>query len=94
MMQDPPQPCPTCGGQDGRREHCQTCEGIGLDVLTRCPLDVIGADAWDALMAADLAEKGTWPVLGGWLEQTQKCIESVRLVWKCTAYWKSLNKGK
>jgi len=32
------------------------------------------------LTAADLADQGCWPVGGGWLDQTQACVNGVRFV--------------
>ena len=52
-------------------------------------MKLIGDEAWEAIMAADLAKHGSWPVAGGWLEQTQWCLDAVRLVWNETAYWKA-----
>lgn len=45
-----------------------------------CPLKLIPGDVWDMLTAADLADQGCWPVGGGWLDQTQACVNGVRFV--------------
>ncbi len=74
--------CSACGGsgkQDGK--PCPPCGGGGRERLTGCPLTMIDAEAWEFIAAAELAEKGTWPVGGGWLEQTDATLRGVRLVW-------------
>lgn len=58
-------------------------------MLIGCPLDFILPSAWEILEAARFAEKGHWPVAGGWLDQTQSCLNGVRMAWDFTNYWKN-----
>ena len=76
--------CPTCNGGEGRLT-CPDCKGWGKEVLIDCPLKVIPAFAWSALDAAMLAEKGSWPVSGGWLDQSASCVDAVKVVWAETS---------
>lgn len=50
---------------------------------------MIGEDGHDALLAADLAEHGSWPMPGGWLDQTAVCIDAVRLIRAESSQWKA-----
>lgn len=47
--------------------------------ITECPRRLVGQDGAMVLFAADQAEKGVWPVGGGWMEQTASVVEAVRL---------------
>lgn len=49
--------------------------------MTQCPKRCVGGDVWDLLLAASMAEKGLWPVDGGWLNNTQVCLDGVRFAW-------------
>jgi hypothetical protein len=49
-------------------------------VLIECPLKLATPSTWDAFDAERQAEKGCWPVEGGWLSQTQWCLEAVDFV--------------
>lgn len=76
--------CPDCEG-DG----CKECDDDGEVEVASCPKKLIGNSVYEAMMAADMAKKGCWPVAGGWLDQTHTCIESVQRIWseeaKCKA---------
>lgn len=52
-------------------------------------MKTITPDAGLAMVAAELAEKGSWPVGGGWMDQTQICVQAVRLVWAEESHWKA-----
>ncbi len=69
-------PCPTCDGRG-----CAACDGSGQLMITGCPLEMIAPDAHAAILAADLANKGSWPVAGGWLDQTRSCVEACVTIW-------------
>lgn len=69
-----------------KRRACPDCHGTGRNVITQCPWKIIKASVLDVPMAADLAAKGSWPVGGGWLDQTASCLAAVR-------YWWSLEAG-
>jgi hypothetical protein len=81
-MLDAASRCSTCGGLDPARLACPDCHGWGREVITDCPLKLIDASAWEALRAADLAEHGSWPVAGGWMDQARACVDAVRYVWQ------------
>jgi len=66
--------CPRCAG-DG----CAECDEGRIE-LVGCPLDLIDGPTEQALRAADLAEHGSWPLAGGWLDQTESCLAAVRVV--------------
>ena len=67
---------------------CETCGGSGRIELTGCPMeDASGAMA--ILAAADWAEKGIWPVAGGWMDQAEICVEAVRFALGELAQWKA-----
>lgn len=46
-----------------------------------CPLLKVDSSAWVFIRAAARAEKHCWPILGGWLEQTQVAMDGIELVW-------------
>lgn len=48
-------------------------------VATSCPY-VASAGVELAFVAARRAKQGIWPVAGGWLNQTQKCLDAVEYV--------------
>jgi hypothetical protein len=66
--------------------------GSGQLTLIGCPRKFVAEDesgvsgggdsggVADLLEAAELADKGSWPVAGGWLDQCRSCIDGVRLV--------------
>lgn len=43
-------------------------------------MKLITPDAWDMIEAAEWADKGQFPLGGGWLLQTRSCIDGIRLV--------------
>jgi hypothetical protein len=64
---------------------CPTCHGRGEIHLDVCPKQFVTPDIWDLLDAADLAEKGHWPLPGGWLSQTAGVVAGVRQIWAMEA---------
>ena len=50
--------------------------------LDRCPLGILGEEAWLVLEAADLAARGLWPVAGGMLDQAASGLEAIQFVWR------------
>lgn len=54
----------------------------GRDVVIPCPTEFVTPDTWDLIRAAELAEKGHWPVSGGWLDQVAGVVDAVRYVWR------------
>jgi hypothetical protein len=46
------------------------CGKTGKINITQCPLEIIPAETWDLLDAAELYEKGLPPVAGGQLDQS------------------------
>jgi hypothetical protein len=55
-----------CGGS----EDCANCDGNGRFELSECPRSVIGQDLTECINYASLASKGSWPVVGGVLDQS------------------------
>jgi len=45
---------------------------------------MIGGDVWETLNLCDFAEKGSWPVGGGTLDQTACFLECMRLYRRTT----------
>ena len=76
-------PCPACDGRG-----CGECND-GQFEITGCPRELLGPAIDNALLAADLAEKGSWPLAGGWLDQTQSCLDAVLFIWGDQARWKA-----
>lgn len=68
-------PCVGCDGSG-----CDECGGAGGEWIDGCP-HVYAAGVGEAFLAARLAEKGIWPVGGGWMEQTACCVDAVQFVW-------------
>lgn len=58
-------------------------------LLTECPLNTIDGWVWGAIEAAEWADKGKWPTAGGWLDETESCLEVVRYVRSEHARWKA-----
>lgn len=48
--------------------------------MTRCPADYESLDITQAIYAERQAEHGCWPVAGGWLDQTQKCLDAIDFI--------------
>ena len=70
--------CPTCDGRGG--PECTNCHGSALITVSRCPQKLIGEDIRMLLRGADLADKGSWPVTGGWLDQSASFVDGVQFV--------------
>ena len=68
--------CPDC--RDG---SCGHCDG-GTVKITRCPLELITPDVYEAMELAELYEKGLAPVAGGTLDQTANFAAAARLIWR------------
>lgn len=68
--------------------RCPGCRGRGTIEITGCPWEQITPDVLEALAAARRIEKGCWPVAGGWLDQTQKCLDAIELIEDEQAEWK------
>lgn len=74
-------PCDGCdGGGFIAFEPCPDCGGSGRREIVGCPMRMTDETAWAAVMAADQAEHGMWPVAGGWLDQTQSALDAVQRV--------------
>jgi hypothetical protein len=58
-------------------------------VIAECPRLQVTSDIWTLIMAADLAEKGSWPFAGGWMEQTAACVDGVRFWWAEKSRWEA-----
>ena len=81
--------CPTCKRQDPARLTCPDCHGWGEPVLVDCPLKVVPAEIWELITAADMARRGQWPTLAGWLDQPVSLVQGVRLVWGLQSQWRA-----
>ncbi len=60
--------------------------------VTRCPSTFVTGDVTRAMYAARQAELGLWPIGGGWLDQTQKCLDVVEFIRGEEADWKNRSK--
>lgn len=47
--------------------------------ITGCPREQT-PDIRAALDAYIRSERGVWPIAGGWLDQTQKCLDAVEMI--------------
>jgi hypothetical protein len=56
------------------------CEGRGLFEVTQPFAVYETADVLRAMYATRQAEHGCWPVGGGWLDQTQKCLDAIDFI--------------
>jgi hypothetical protein len=94
--------CEDCGGRGclaprrckradctGCRHRCLSCGGSGRVRIERCPMGGLGEGVWAILQAADLAERGLWPVRGGADDQAAVFLEAALRVWRETAYWRA-----
>lgn len=52
-------------------------------------MKLIDPAAYPVVRAAMLAEKGSWPVAGGWTDQTQACVDAVELFWHEESLWRA-----
>jgi len=52
-----------------------------------CPRKLVAGEVYELLDAADWAKLGSWPVAGGWLDQTCACLDGVRFVEAERASW-------
>lgn len=41
---------------------------------------MVTADVWDAITAQRMAEKGNWPVAGGWMDQAAGVVAAVQFI--------------
>ncbi len=72
--------CTGCGGDGGDEASCAACAGRGKETFTGCPWAAITPDVRMALEAAKQERRGNWPVAGGWLQQTRKCLDAIELI--------------
>lgn len=78
----PPSPCP----------HCH---GAGWTPFTGCPSAFVQEptggpiDIWDLIEAANMADKGVWPMGGGTQDQTQAFYDGAREWWRQSRKWQS-----
>lgn len=56
--------------------------------MIQCPGLYVTRDVTLAIYAARQAEQGRWPVAGGWLDQTQKCLDAIEYIRREEADWK------
>lgn len=49
--------------------------------MPQCPLAFITPEIHRAIDYAGFAKRGTWPVGGGLLDQTQWCLDAFRMIW-------------
>lgn len=69
-----------CVRCDGEKADCKLCGGHGqIDVDD--PAALIDWQVLQALTAADFAKRGSWPVAGGWLDQSASLVEAVQQIW-------------
>lgn len=66
--------CPICRNTKAADE-CKHCNGQGRVKLTTCPLDYIGGGVWTMASLARFADKGSWPITGGTLDQTESFLQ-------------------
>jgi hypothetical protein len=69
--------CVRCEGHDTKCESCGGHGGIDIDD----PAALLDEEVYDAIDAADLAKRGSWPVAGGWLDQSASLVRAVRRIW-------------
>lgn len=55
--------------------------------MTRCPANLVTSDVLLAIEARRRLEQGRWPVGGGWLDQTAKCLEAIEMIERDEADW-------
>lgn len=67
--------CEECDGKG-----CAKCYGTSEQHLHECPLESLTPDVLAALRVARYAERGNWPVPGGWLDQTEGCLSTEAIV--------------
>ncbi len=77
-------PCVVCDGRG-----CASCGQRGSHEIVGCPYKLLDSGTHSALLAASLAEKGMWPVSGGWMDQTQSCLDAVLYIWAEQARYKA-----
>ena len=68
--------CPTCD-----EAGCEECENEGWIKITECPRNLVGRETMDFIELADFAKKGSFPVTGGTLEQSQSFLIACRILW-------------
>jgi hypothetical protein len=70
-------PCTHCADSEESRATCGECRGIGLEILTQCPLDVVSDEAWELMPLLRFAREGQWPIGGGSLDQSQSFLDAM-----------------
>jgi len=81
--------CTACGGKN---EKCERCKGWGHERITKCPRKLIDRQTWRLLELADFADKGSFPILAGVLDQSDSFLSGCRIAWNETKYWKARNR--
>lgn len=75
--------CAACGGHP---KGCAECNA-GQVTVTTCPRELVTADVWQALEAADDAEHNVLPMPGGSLSQTRKFMAAWRFIRAEREHW-------
>ena len=57
-----------------------------------CPQLAATHDVRAALKAERFCSEGKWPVAGGWLDQTMKCLEAIEFIEHENAEWERRKK--
>lgn len=59
-------------------------------MLEQCPLEFVNERGiWMAIKLARFARRGTWPILGGVLDQCKWFMEAADEIWGDQAYWRA-----
>jgi hypothetical protein len=77
--------CTVCGGND---DHCKACDGWGKQRITSCPKEIPDAATWRVIQMSEFADKGSFPIAGGVLDQAQSFLDACQICWREEAYWK------
>ena len=78
--------CVSCNGEN--IVNCDACGKTGRMVIEGCPEKLITPDIWEAIMLADLWEKGIPPVAGGSLDQARVFVLAANFIFADKNRWK------
>lgn len=49
---------------------------------------MVDNETWNAVRLAEFAKRGSWPVPGGTLDQTESFMDAASAVWNESSYWR------
>jgi len=68
--------CPSCD-----EKGCEFCDNEGWLKITQCPQSEFEVNMMEFLELADFAKQGSFPIIGGTLDQSKSFLTACRFLW-------------